>query len=67
MAKDLQQFVLKVRTENEVKRLYGYLSKFNREVPDYTMNLNQTIVDLLKYNPNLTRVVIDGVKGMGSV
>ena len=55
-------FTLKIRTENEVKRLYGYLSKFFKEHGDSQLNLNNAILDLLESSPYMTKLVIEGVK-----
>lgn len=43
----LVSFTLKVRTENEVKRLYGYLSKFYRETCVEGWNLGESILQVL--------------------
>jgi len=49
-----------------VKRLYGYLSKFN-QYGETGLNLNKTIIELLRKNPNLKKVEIEGVKGLDSM
>jgi hypothetical protein len=66
----LVNFIIKIRTENEVKRLYGYLSKFYKEFStEASCNLSESILQVLDLNPYLTKVVVEGVKplNMGTV
>lgn len=60
--RSLVNLTLKIRTESEVKRLYGYLSKFTKEQAEVSTSLNVALLDLIEGNPYLTRVVIEGVK-----
>lgn len=60
--KALVSFTLKIRTEGEVKRLYGYLSKFSKDPVESEMNLNKQLIQLLESNPRLTKFVVEGVK-----
>lgn len=45
--KSLVSLTLKIRTEGEVKRLYGYLSKFCKEPAEAQNNINAAIIDLI--------------------
>lgn len=53
-----------------MKRLYGYLSKFYKEFSsEPSLNLSESILQVLELNHYLTKVVIEGVKplNMGTV
>lgn len=55
----LVNFTLKIRTESEVKRLYGYLSKFYKEFSsEPSLNLGESILQVLELNHLLTKVVV---------
>lgn len=69
---NLRSFHLRVRTESEVKRVYGYLSKFFKDSPvgqepPNTLSscmLVLAILDMLKKCQGLTHLLIEGVKGL---
>lgn len=60
--KNLVNLTIRIRTENEVKRLYGYLSKFYKDKVEVQQNLNGAILELVDSNRYLTKLVIEGIK-----